>query len=67
MTEALLTPQDVAEYFAVPLSTIYKWNSEGTGPKYLKVGRHARYRRADILEFENAQYVDQPVAASRPA
>lgn len=44
----LLSIGDLSDELGVPVSTIYTWNSRGTGPNYLKVGRHVRYRRADV-------------------
>ncbi|MDL4772917.1 helix-turn-helix transcriptional regulator [Actinomadura xylanilytica] len=59
MAEKHLTPQDLAERENVPLKTVYDWNSKGTGPRYLKVGRGARYRLADVIAWENTRYADQ--------
>jgi predicted DNA-binding transcriptional regulator AlpA len=42
----------------VPLGTIYVWNSKGVGPKYLRVGRHVRYRLADVVEWERSRLVE---------
>jgi excisionase family DNA binding protein len=46
--QRLLTVSDVADYLQVPEKTVYQWNHKGTGPKPIKVGRHVRYRLADI-------------------
>lgn len=43
-----LSPQDLADEFRVPLTTVYRWNTTGTGPATIRVGRHVRYRRADV-------------------
>lgn len=56
MAERHLTVADLAEREGVPQQTIYKWNSEGTGPRYMSIGRHVRYRLADVLAWETAQY-----------
>lgn len=47
-SERLLGPKELAEYVGVPLRTVYQWNHRGTGPKMLVVGKHRRYRRADV-------------------
>lgn len=47
-----LSPADLAAREGVPLATIYDWNSKGTGPKYFRAGRHARYRLIDVLKWE---------------
>lgn len=51
-----LTITEVAEREGVPVGTVYQWNSNGTGPRYMKIGRHVRYRLADVIEWENGQY-----------
>ena len=45
---SLLTPKELADYLAVPLATVYKWNHVGSGPQAIRVGKHIRYRRADV-------------------
>lgn len=47
-SERLLAPPDVARLLGVPIATLANWRSGRTGPAFLKVGRHVRYRRADI-------------------
>lgn len=51
-TQTILTTEGLAERYQVPLATIYTWNSQGTGPRRIKIGKHVRYRMADILEWE---------------
>ncbi|RSN50857.1 helix-turn-helix transcriptional regulator [Actinomadura sp. WAC 06369] len=58
MNEKHLTPEDLAEREGVPLETVYQWNSRGTAPRRLKIGRHIRYRLADVIAWENARYAD---------
>jgi excisionase family DNA binding protein len=48
MGEPMLTPQELAAFLAVPVATVYRWNSEGTGPRRVRVGKHVRFRRADV-------------------
>ncbi len=50
-----LTPEDLARREQVPLKTVYRWNSDGTGPQRLKIGRHVRYRLSDVEAWEAAQ------------
>ncbi len=47
-TEPLLGIDDLARFLAVPPKTVYKWRHDGTGPRGIRVGRHVRYRRADV-------------------
>lgn len=62
-TKNWLSPEEVATYFAVPLGTVYAWNSKGTGPRFAKIGRHVRYSRADVEAWAAAQYQDRPESA----
>jgi predicted DNA-binding transcriptional regulator AlpA len=51
-----LTIQDLSDRLGgVPVSTLYRWNSHRTGPKYIRVGRHVRYRLADVEAWERAR------------
>ena len=45
---ALLSPQQLADYLGVPVATVYRWRYESTGPRGIKVGKHVRYRRGDV-------------------
>lgn len=54
--ERHLTLTELAEREGVPKETIYGWNSRGTGPRYMQIGRHVRYRVADVIEWENSRY-----------
>jgi excisionase family DNA binding protein len=45
---ALLSPATLAAYLDVPVKTIYVWRTNGTGPRGIRVGKHVRYRQADV-------------------
>jgi len=60
--DRLWTAAEVAAYFGVPLGTVYQWNSKGTGPRGMRVGRHVRYSRAEIDRWCAAQ-LNEPVGA----
>ena len=64
MNEKHLTPGDLAEREGVPLKTVYQWNSTGTGPRYMKIGRHVRYRLADVIAWENERYAENRGSAA---
>ncbi len=49
--EKLLTPQDLAAYLDVSLSTLYDWRWRGEGPSGFRVGKHIRYRRSDVEQW----------------
>ncbi|MGH3942645.1 MAG: helix-turn-helix transcriptional regulator [Pseudonocardiaceae bacterium] len=55
MAEKHLTIEQLSERLSVPVTTIYQWNSKGTGPKCLRVGRFVRYRIADVLAWEKTR------------
>ena len=56
MPEPLATPEEVSDFLRdIPVKTLAKWRSEGTGPKYTKVGRHVRYDWADVREWLKGQ------------
>lgn len=44
----LVTPKELASELQVPLSTIYRWNADKTGPTPYRIGRHIRFRRDDV-------------------
>lgn len=49
--DELLTPQEVAAYLQIPRQTLYAWRNRRTGPPGIRVGRHLRYRRSDLLSW----------------
>jgi len=52
-----LSPAELAERYDVPLETVYGWNKTRTGPEYLRIGRHVRYRMADVIAWEKSRLV----------
>jgi excisionase family DNA binding protein len=44
----MLSPQDLADFLRVPVTTVYDWRYKRKGPPASKVGRHVRYRRSDV-------------------
>ncbi|MEU1880800.1 helix-turn-helix domain-containing protein [Streptosporangium sp. NPDC020072] len=59
MKEGHLTPDDLAARLRVPKKTIYKMNSDGTGPVYMRIGKYVRYREVDVRVWEDTRYVRQ--------
>ena len=51
-----LSRQELAERYGVPVKTPAEWASKGTGPRYAKFGRHARYRLRDVIDWEREQF-----------
>lgn len=46
--DRLLSIEELARYLAVPPKTLYAWRIHGHGPPGFRVGRHVRYRWADV-------------------
>ena len=46
--DRLLTAAELADYLAVPLRTVYAWRYQGARPVGLRIGRHLRFRWADV-------------------
>jgi len=53
----------LAAHLGVPQQSIYRWRVEGRGPRGIKVGRHLRYRRADVEAWLESQADERPPAA----
>lgn len=62
MAERLMSAPEIAEYLGVPLATIYQWRSRQSGPRGIKVGKHVRYRRADVEAWLDRHYDRTPAA-----
>jgi excisionase family DNA binding protein len=48
LAEPLMTTAEVAAYLRVPVATIHQWRYRSEGPRAAKVGRHLRFRKADV-------------------
>jgi len=48
MTKTIMTVREVAEFFGVSVSTVWRWAAEGTISKPIKVGGSTRWRRSEI-------------------
>jgi len=46
--EPLLDSRQVADLLRVPPRTLDRWAYVGSGPPYLRLGRHRRYDPADL-------------------
>jgi excisionase family DNA binding protein len=47
----LLSVRQLADYLAVPVSTVYQWRTQGRGPSGFRVGKQVRYRTSDVVEW----------------
>lgn len=53
--DRLASRPEVAEYLDLPVRTLDQWAYRGTGPRFRKVGRHARYSWADVEQWLSEQ------------
>ena len=51
----LATPMDVSELTGIPVATLAQWRWRGTGPDYIKLGRHVRYSWPTIERWLESQ------------
>ncbi len=52
MTNVNLTPEELSERLNVPLPTLSRWRWTGTGPIFMKFGKHVSYKLKDVEKFE---------------
>lgn len=57
--ERLLNPQQVAALLGVPVATLRQWRTHGIGPRGFRVGRHLRYRAADVEQWIADRIADE--------
>jgi excisionase family DNA binding protein len=60
METHMLSPEQLAEYLDVPKATVYRWRTRGGGPRGIRVGRHVRYRVADVEAWLDSHADPQP-------
>ncbi|GAB3718779.1 helix-turn-helix transcriptional regulator [Nocardiopsis nanhaiensis] len=53
----LLGASQLSEYTGIPVQTLANWRWRGEGPPWFKLGRHVRYRIAEVEKWldDNAQ------------
>lgn len=55
--QVLLTPQEVADLLRIPVRSLYVQRSAGRPtPPGVKIGRHLRYRLADVEAWVEEQF-----------
>lgn len=65
-TGRLLRPRELSELLGVPVGTLANWRSARTGPPFVEIGRHVRYRRGDVDEWIAARlFVPETVIPRR--
>lgn len=66
--DELLTADDVAQLLGVEVQSVYRWASDGCGPRRVKLGGGdgpVRYRRGDVREWIASRTVDPAKPAPR--
>jgi excisionase family DNA binding protein len=58
----LLSVDEVAQILGVPVKTLYQWRHKGVGPVGLRVGRHLRYRAADVSEWIDRRAAEEAIS-----
>lgn len=53
--ERLMTTLELSEMLGIPIETLYGWRHRGEGPVGYRVGRHLRYRRAEVETWLDGQ------------
>ncbi len=48
-------PKELSDYLGVPVQTIYQWRTRGYGPPGHRVGKHLRFKPADVDEWFQSQ------------
>lgn len=48
----LLSTKLLSRRWTIAPRTLERWRAEGRGPRFVRIGRHVRYRKADIDAFE---------------
>jgi excisionase family DNA binding protein len=61
--ERLASPQELAIYLGVPVNTIYRWRTRGDGPRGTRVGKHIRFKWADVDRWLEEQ-ADRPASVA---
>ena len=57
VVQVLLTPQEVADLLRIPVRSLYVQRSAGRPtPPGVKIGRHLRYRLADVEAWVEEQF-----------
>ncbi|MCU1612773.1 MAG: hypothetical protein JWO98_313 [Frankiales bacterium] len=60
----LASAPEVAAYLQLPsVQTLYNWRTKGVGPRGVRVGKHLRYRWADVDAWLERQ-AEQPVGGA---
>jgi predicted DNA-binding transcriptional regulator AlpA len=62
---AFWSHQETAEYLGIPSTTLHQLNYRGVGPRSFKIGRHRKYRPADVDAWCES-HASQPITTQAP-
>lgn len=51
----LATMAEVSDYLQIPVWSLRRWRSEGSGPRSSRVGKHVRYKWEDVDTWLESQ------------
>lgn len=54
--DALLTKEEVAERFRIPVRTLNYWIETGTAPPSARIGRRRYWRESEVNAFIDAKF-----------
>lgn len=63
----LMTTAQAAELLQVKPQTLEQWRWRGCGPRFVKVGRSCRYRRADLDAYLTGRTFESTTTAQQAA
>lgn len=49
----LLTIEELSEFLQISKSTLYQWNTRDEGPAPVKMGKHLRYPKANVIDWQS--------------
>lgn len=53
-----LTPAEVAEHYRTTVNTLKHWRYKRYGPRFITVGKHVLYPRAEVERFDRQLATD---------
>ena len=61
-SDRLRDSQWLADFLDVPVKTVFAWRHRRVGPPGYRIGKHVRYREADVLAWLEEQADDRGAA-----
>ena len=64
METALLDTKEAAALYGLSQMTLRKWRCLGEGPRFVRIGRAVRYRKADLDAYADARIFESTSQAA---